>query len=250
MWLDITLSVALAIVTIAMAYLGVHVTLHPAESTRTRTAFKAGFSACAIVAVGLVIWQGTRNGMAQRQATGRIDVLGKEISDAKREAQNVRADLQSESARRQQAERDLAIIVQGTGQTTRAGISDDLKKTPFKVQVSGLSTTVVNQSKMSKLAGFVADGNRVKQNVPATTADQTTVDTWLASVERWWKGAEGFLGTECTPQALAVGSDLTRMVGMSYSGIHQDKRVQGTFSNLDHLIGNLTDLLKRPDLCP
>jgi len=40
------------------------------------------------------------------------------------------------------------------------------------------------------------------------------------------------------------------MTSVTYGGIASDEKVQSTFHNLDRLIGNLTELLKRPDLCP
>lgn len=68
MWLDIAISAILTVLTIAMAYLGVHVTLHPAGSPRASRWYKIGFCACAAGAVFLVTWQGIRNGDAQQKA--------------------------------------------------------------------------------------------------------------------------------------------------------------------------------------
>ncbi len=63
--LDIAISAALAILTIVMAYLGVHVTLHPTEDPKTIRRYKWGFVASAALAVLLVIFQGVRNALSQ-----------------------------------------------------------------------------------------------------------------------------------------------------------------------------------------
>jgi len=58
--MDILIAAALTLVSIAMAYLGVHVTLHPLnESSPARFWYKAGFFVCGIAAVSLVTTQGT-----------------------------------------------------------------------------------------------------------------------------------------------------------------------------------------------
>ena len=139
MRLDILLSAALAVCTIIMAYLGVHVTMHPPnESRRVQFWYKAGFCICGICAVCLVVWQGVRNGRTQLAAGQQIGSLRDDVRTAKSEAQNARHDLENESTRRKQAERDLAIIVQATGKSTRDGVVSDIKKSPIKVQVEGL----------------------------------------------------------------------------------------------------------------
>jgi hypothetical protein len=95
-------------------------------------------------------------------------------------------------------------------------------------------------------------GNTIRSTVPARAVSPPFPDTepWLKSVNDWWGTTEAFLKTSCTPQALVAASDLSRMIRMSYGGIAPDEKVQSTFHNLDRLIGNLTELLKRPDLCP
>ena len=40
MWIDIFLSIALAVSTIRMGYLGVHVTLHPAQTASDKARYK------------------------------------------------------------------------------------------------------------------------------------------------------------------------------------------------------------------
>jgi hypothetical protein len=65
--MDIAISAVLAILTILMGYLGVHVTLHPAESPSTARRYKIAFVFCAILTVCLVVWQGVRNSQTQSQ---------------------------------------------------------------------------------------------------------------------------------------------------------------------------------------
>src|SRR5438128_9153360 len=106
--MDIVISVALAVVSIAMAYLGVHVTLHPPnESAHARFWYKAGFFLCGLAAVSLVTTQGIRGRNSQRGAANEIAALRQDVKGAKAEAQNADHEVQNESSRRQQAERDL-----------------------------------------------------------------------------------------------------------------------------------------------
>jgi hypothetical protein len=74
--LDIAISAALAVITFAMAYLGIHVTLHPPNKTsKARLFYKSGFFVCGCFMVYLVIVQGTRAKQAQRIAGNQIDGL-------------------------------------------------------------------------------------------------------------------------------------------------------------------------------
>jgi hypothetical protein len=63
--LDIILAVILGAVMLLTAYLGVHVTLHPAESAKATHYYKAGFAACSIVACLLIGAQAHRTTQAQ-----------------------------------------------------------------------------------------------------------------------------------------------------------------------------------------
>jgi hypothetical protein len=140
MWLDIAISAALALLTIGMGYLGVHVTLHPAESPRARRWYKIGFSACAIGAVGFVVWQGVRNGNSQRTFTKRIGGLEENLAGTRQQVADARGEEKTESTRRQQAEKDLALFIQGIGKKTRDGVAEDIKKSPIKVELNGAQT--------------------------------------------------------------------------------------------------------------
>jgi hypothetical protein len=70
--LDIVLAIALAIFTLATAYLGVHVTIHPAETDKGKLAYKLAFGVCGLVACVLIGVQSYRNVMAQRALTAQM----------------------------------------------------------------------------------------------------------------------------------------------------------------------------------
>jgi hypothetical protein len=104
MALDVSISTALAALTIIMAYLGV--TLHPHHSPRAQFWYKLSFSFYGLCAVSLVIWQGIRNGDSARQ----IIALQGDVAEAKDEARSALREVVNERGRRRQVERDLAII--------------------------------------------------------------------------------------------------------------------------------------------
>lgn len=68
MALDIFIGAALCVVTIGMGYAGLHVTLHPADTPRQKRLYKMAFFLLALTSVGLVVWQGIRNGGVQQRA--------------------------------------------------------------------------------------------------------------------------------------------------------------------------------------
>jgi hypothetical protein len=49
----------------------------------------------------------------------------------------LRSEQETEIARRQQAEKDLALIVQSSGRAVREGVVSDIKKSPISVQING-----------------------------------------------------------------------------------------------------------------
>jgi hypothetical protein len=104
MALDVSISIALVALTIIMAYLGM--TLHPHDSPRAQFWYRFSFSFYGLCAVSLVIWQGIRNGDAARQNI----TLQWDVTEAKNEARSALQEVVNESARRQQVERELAII--------------------------------------------------------------------------------------------------------------------------------------------
>lgn len=137
MWLDISIAVALAILTIVMGYFGVHVTLHPTDSPKEKLWYKGGFITCAALAVCLVVWQGVRNGRSQKGFQKQVEMAASESQKANLRIDQLTREQQSEIARRQQAEKDLALIVQTSGRATREGVVSDIKSSPIKVEVKG-----------------------------------------------------------------------------------------------------------------
>jgi hypothetical protein len=135
MGLDVSLSGFLALLTIAMAYLGVHVTLHPPsdESPQVRFFYKAGFCICGLLSICLVVWQGIRNQKSQRGFVQTINGLTTQLG-------TLRDEETKETRRREQAENDLRAIVQGTGQSTREGVISDIKRSPILVQLQPSQT--------------------------------------------------------------------------------------------------------------
>lgn len=143
--LDIAISASLAALTMAMAYLGVHVTLHPPnESPRAQFWYKVGFLICGLFAIALVIAQGVRSRNSQGRAAKEIYDLKGSLSSVQANLTNVetataliRSEQEAETARRQQAEKDLELIVQGSGKAVREGVVSDIKKSPINVQLNG-----------------------------------------------------------------------------------------------------------------
>jgi len=64
---DIAVAVALTLVAVLTAYMGLHMSLHPSESVRTGRRYKAGFIICGVVTVFLVWWQAKRNNDSQKE---------------------------------------------------------------------------------------------------------------------------------------------------------------------------------------
>jgi hypothetical protein len=116
-----------------MAYLGVHVTLHPVDSRRAKLAYKLGFSICAVSTVGLVVWQDIRNGRSQSALDEKIETASAQSTKANATIGELKQREEAEIARREQAEKDLAILVQASGKATRDGVVSDIKKTPISV---------------------------------------------------------------------------------------------------------------------
>lgn len=191
MEMDIGISASLAIVTILMAYLGVHVTLHPAESDSKRRAYKAGFFVCAGIAVALVVLQGARNGATQTANINAMSSLQKDVKDAKTETERVRTDLEkshaevlAEIARRQQAETDMKLMVQATGQQTRSGVAEDLRKAPINLSVNGENRSL-SEAQCNGLAKLSAQGRALTDKLFQTRGANDTrleISKWFQAV--------------------------------------------------------------------
>jgi hypothetical protein len=69
---DVVIALILGFFTVLTAYMGVHVTLHPAESNREKVAYKIGFVGCGIVLCTLVGVQAYRNSQSQAALEAQI----------------------------------------------------------------------------------------------------------------------------------------------------------------------------------
>jgi hypothetical protein len=61
---DISISIALAICALVSGYLGLQVTLQPPKTARKKRRYKIAFGTLSLLSVGLILWQGIRNGQA------------------------------------------------------------------------------------------------------------------------------------------------------------------------------------------
>lgn len=141
MFWDIVISVALAALAVFAAYLGVRVTIHP-PLMRHKWRYNLGFVLIGIVTAILLVVQGIRNGKAQEKAIGsinKIEGLTRDVEQGKTDIKTLGSSLQIEVARREQAERDLTLTVQKTGQDTRSGVAEDIRKSPISVTVAPLN---------------------------------------------------------------------------------------------------------------
>lgn len=191
--LDIFISAILAVVTIAMAYLGVHVTLHPPnESPRMRRSYKVGFLACGVIAVSLVIIQGIRAGRSQRTANAQMMQFQQDVDGAKDEAKGAKQEVQRESDRRKQAERDLAIIIQASGQATRIGITQDLRKIPLKIEATGKPPDTPERRGIREALGeFARRGMAIRDKCARDDLTPKQIETegqaWFEEVQTYLK---------------------------------------------------------------
>jgi hypothetical protein len=71
--LDIHIPIFVAAFTLVTAFLGMHVTLHPAETQQQKVWYKIGFLVCALVGCILVGVQAWRNNHAQGKLQAEID---------------------------------------------------------------------------------------------------------------------------------------------------------------------------------
>lgn len=168
--LDIILSILLALCAFQMGYLGVRSTLHPLQSDQERTAYKFAFGILAVVSIILILWQGMRSKdsqeeskYAQTQLHGTIEDEKKiaeaarsEVKEMRVQMDRLRIDLAGESARREQAQKDMALIIKKAGTETRTGIADDFRK-------SGMETMAKRKAIRQQLASYVEEGEELKR---------------------------------------------------------------------------------------
>lgn len=75
--LDIGIAVAIALLLSVTAYLGTHLTMHPAETPREKFWYKTGFAVCGLVGCALIGVQTWRNSQTQDDLRGRLSRIEK-----------------------------------------------------------------------------------------------------------------------------------------------------------------------------
>jgi hypothetical protein len=74
---DILLPVVLFLVTSVTAYLGVRVTLHPAETPKAKRLYKVAFGVLTIIATGLIVWQSVLSRAEKTQLRTQLNQIQK-----------------------------------------------------------------------------------------------------------------------------------------------------------------------------
>jgi hypothetical protein len=69
---DILIAIGIGVLTIVIAYLGVHVTFHPADSAEKKSAYKVAFALCGLAACGLIAVQAYRNLKSQEALNAQL----------------------------------------------------------------------------------------------------------------------------------------------------------------------------------
>lgn len=150
----------------------------------------------------LVVWQGVRNGKSQSAFSAKIASLTSDLGQTKQQVVEAYRDQQTEVARRQQAEKDLAIIVQASGRATREGVVSDIKKSPIKVEVSGTAEAAPLQTEDVRIVQSIVRSSHsdaqyaaqwvIQPNVPINTLRRIiTCNVPLKYKE--WRPASGVL---------------------------------------------------------
>lgn len=148
MW-DIALSTLAGICTLGLGYLGLRLTLHPPQSDHERGIYKVVFIALGIISVGIIGWQAVRTNIAQeefKKSQSQLEIMiqdekkatqvaHEELKSLRGQTDKLRADLAVESARRDQAQKDMALIIKKAGTETRVGVAEDFRKSPIKVDI-------------------------------------------------------------------------------------------------------------------
>ena len=232
-----------------------------APDSRYHKALRWGLLGLGLIVSGVAFWQQSRSKAAHAEEvktlnknisalSGQVSSLNTEIGTQGIDLRLVAAKADQDRALREQAEKNMQMFVQATGNATRVGVEADLKKSPINVSVNGRTGTAVNQPKMDRVASFYTTGASLRGAVPAKDGQAAAADRWAKAVDDWWNGTHGFLTANCTAQAVVVANDVSAILPLSYQNMYQSDDVQGKYRVLDRLLGNLAELVKRPELCP
>jgi hypothetical protein len=105
-----------------------------APQSKHHKAWRVGLVALGVAISAITAWQQSRSRSAHAAEVGGLNTR---LTTLAGNVESLKQQQVSEIARRQQAERDLTIIVQATGRSTREGVSEDIKKAPIKIEVNG-----------------------------------------------------------------------------------------------------------------
>jgi hypothetical protein len=141
-----------------------------------------------------------------------MEGLRSDIGGAQREAKEAKQEVQRESDRRQQAERDLAITIQASGRATRVGITQDLHKTPLKVEVASKPADTPERKRVREsLGSFVRDGMRMRDQLGS--ASTTPLSQIEAEGQRWFETVQAYLqanlGSSYVSQFLLTNTEMS-----------------------------------------
>ncbi len=162
--ITVLLAVASALLTIYMAYQGVHVTLHPTDDPITRKHYKIKFLACGAVAVLLIAFQAAKN--AQTQSAIR---------------------------------RQLAEIEHNTKQPPTVQVTNNMPP-PTVINSSKSSadeaTEKARRSIQGKISRYIDTGNSLRTRFfPGSVYPDKDQHEWALSVQSWHKAIENYLKT-------------------------------------------------------
>jgi len=125
-----TIEIISLLLTFALFVFGTIVTVHPPSSKRAKAVWIGLLIAFGIGSLALQIRKVQDDAIAKVASDIRENLLLEDAQVSRREAEQMRTDQKIEVARRQQAEKDLALKVQSVGQETRAAVTEDLRQRP------------------------------------------------------------------------------------------------------------------------
>ncbi|MBI3664693.1 MAG: hypothetical protein HY236_00450 [Acidobacteria bacterium] len=249
--LDAILDWAVVFLPTVLSAVGVLVSLKAPQSKHHR-ALRASLVLFGLAVSGVTFWQQSRVRSTHAQEVGGLNqklsaVLRKtgdlegEAKQLRAEQQNARQEQQVESARRQQAERDLAMMVQNSSKSTRAGVAEDIRKSPIKVEVSGQPVQDTSERRRIRedLAEYMRRGvalrDRCRTDNPKSKLEEEA-QKWFMDVQEYLKRTldSSFLNqfTMSTPSAFSPGGVPQERVGL-WLGINE--RVQTLSKFIDRL---------------
>jgi hypothetical protein len=243
MYTDVFLSVGLAILTLLVTgYLGMRVSLHPANSQTDKTKYKTGFLTCAGVAVLIVGMQSVRNVRAQHDSSEQIKKLQANVDAAKGETETLRHEMQNEVARRQQAERDLAVIIQTTGKQTRVGVAEDIRKSPINIQIAGQGSEIVRTTEerkeiSAKLTEYMLSGMKLRERCKTDPPD-SPIDQ---DAQQWFDQAADYIREKLGADFMAQFINPKLAGRINYVGVPEKR--QTLFVGIDQRIETISKFL-------